>query len=181
MTRVPTTDIAVIPRAVGKPLDPLAAALRIYRFQRHGFHFSKTIPETLGGKLENYGAVFVTSADPNLNQFQRRRQIQETAEKIHRFAVKELGGPPLVGIGETVPRGETLGESFRQAVLAIHLGRQSGHEIVTYDASGEKGRGGPELHRVLSVQAKEFSAGSLPFRSRTRRKSAGTFSMPSCS
>jgi AraC-like DNA-binding protein len=162
ITRVPTTVIAVIPRAVGKPLDPLAAALRIYRFQRHSFHFSKTLPETLGGKLENYGAVFVTSANPDLNQLQRRRQIQETAEKIHNFATKELGGPALVGIGETVPRGETLSESFRQAVLAIHLGRQSGREIVTYDTSGEKGRGGlPELHRVLSVLAREFSAGTL--------------------
>ncbi|HEY5039258.1 MAG TPA: hypothetical protein VIJ93_09330, partial [bacterium] len=88
MTRVPTTVIAVIPRAMGKPLDPLAAALRIYRFQRHSFHFSKTLPETLGGKLENYGAAFVTSADPALNRLQRRKQIQETADKIHRFAVK---------------------------------------------------------------------------------------------
>ncbi len=162
LTRVPTTVITVIPRAVGKPLDPLAAALRIYRFQRQSFQFSKTLRETVGGKLENYGAVFVTSVDPGLNRLQQKKQIQAIAERIYRFAVKELGGPVLVGIGETVPRGEILAESFRQAVLALHLGRQSGREIVTYDASGEKGtRDLTELHRLLSVLAGQFSAASL--------------------
>ncbi len=163
LTRVPTTVITVIPRAVGKPLDPLAAAVRINHFQRHSFQFSKSIPETLGGKLENYGAVFITSADPSLNRFQRRKQIEAIAEKIHRFAVKELGGPALVGIGETVPRGEPLGESFQQAVLALHLGRQSGREIVTYDSAYEKGSEGlPELHRLLSELTVQFSAAALP-------------------
>jgi two-component system response regulator YesN len=162
MTRVPTTVIAAIPRTVGKPLDPLAAALRIYRFQRRSFHFGKTLPETVGGKLENYGAVFITSADPALNRIQRRRKIEETAEKIHQFAVKELGGPVLVGIGETVPPGVTLGESFRQAVLALHLGRESGHEIVTYEKDGERGSGNlTALHRLLSVLTRQFSAASL--------------------
>ena len=162
LTRIPTTVITVIPRAVGKPLDPMAAALRIYRFQKHCFQFSKTIPETFGGKLENYGAVFVTSADPALSRLQRRQKIEETAAKIHRFAVKELGGPALVGIGETVPRGETLGESFRQAVLALHLGRQSGREIVTFDSAREKGsKGLSELHRLLSDLTVQFSTASL--------------------
>ena len=163
ITRVPTTVITVIPRAVGKPLDPLAAAVRIYRFQRRSFEFSKSIPETLGGKLENYGAVFITSTDPGLNRFQRRKQIEAIAEKIHRFAVKELGGPALVGIGETVPRGEPLGESFRQAVLALHLGRQSGREIVTYDSTYEKGSEGLlELHRLLSELMVQFTAAAIP-------------------
>jgi len=162
LTRIPTTVIAVIPRAVGKPMDSLSAALRIYRFQRQSFQFSKTIQATLGGKLENYGAVFVTSADPTLSQIQRRIKIEEMAAKIHRFAVRELGGPALVGIGETVPRGEPLGESFRQAVLALHLGRQSGREIVAYDSAREKTSGGlPELHRLLSDLTAQFSAASL--------------------
>jgi len=162
MTRVPTTVIAAIPRTVGKPLDPLAAAVRIYRFQRKCFLLSKTFPETVGGKLENYGVVFVTSADPALNRIQRRRKIEEIAEKIHQFAVKELGGPALVGIGETVAPGITLGESFRQAVLALHLGRESGREIVTYEKGGEKGSGNlAELHKLLSILTRQFSAASL--------------------
>jgi AraC-like DNA-binding protein len=161
ISRVPTTVIAVIPRSTSVPLDPLAEALRIYRFQRHCFHFSKTLRETLGGKLENYGAVFLTSADPSLSRLQRRKQIQETAEKIHRFAVKELGGPALVGIGETVPRGETLGESFRQAVLALHLGRKTGKPIVFFKPGPSEGEGGVlELERLLLELKEQFETAS---------------------
>ncbi len=150
ITRIPTTVIAVIPRVLNRPPDSLAAALQIYRFQRHSFHFSKTLKETLGGKLENYGVVFITSADPALSWLQRRKQIQVTAEKIHQFAVKELGGPALVGIGETVSRGETLGESYRQAVLALHLGRKSEKSIVFFSPGPpEKGESILELERHL--------------------------------
>lgn len=137
--RIPTTVITVTPLNLqGRKRDVIEEMLRVYRFQRRSFRFGQTLSQTVGGKLENYGAVFVTSADPTLSRPQRRAQVQEIARRIERFAMEELGGPALVGIGETVTPGETLNESYRQAVLALHLGRELGKNMVGYGSVGEK-------------------------------------------
>ncbi len=150
LSRVPTTVITAIPLDVGgRRHDAVEDMLRIYRFQRRSFHFAQTLPQTVGGKLENYGAVFVTSADPSLSRPQRRRKILEAAEQIHHFATKELGGPALVGIGVTVAPGESLNESYRQALLGLHLGRGAGKEVVFFGSvHAEKSVGILEIMRL---------------------------------
>lgn len=161
VTRIPTTVITVIPKAVGKRSDPLEEALRIYRFQRRSFQFAQTLPQTVGGKLENYGAVFVTSADPSLTKAQRAQQIQGIVRRIHHFASRELDGPALVGVGESVPPGEVLESSYRQAVLALHLGSQTGSDIVTQGKVPEMGtKGLLTLNRLLSVMTRQLAEAS---------------------
>ncbi len=151
LNRVPTTVITAIPLGSGGGKhDAIADMLRIYRFQRRSFHFARTLPQTVGGKLENYGAVFVTSADPSQSRPQRRGQIMETAERIHRFTTEELGGAALVGIGETVAPGESLKESYRQALLGLHLGRGAGKKVVFFSSvHAEKSAGILEIMRLL--------------------------------
>src|SRR5665213_2788002 len=151
INRIPTTVITVIPlNTFGKRRDAVEEMIRIYRFQRRSFQFARTISQTVGGKLEHYGAVFVTSADPYKSRPERRRQIMEIADRIHSFAVEELGGPALVGIGETVAPGELLSESYRQAVLALHLGRESGTELVFFNPGrAEKPEGVLEIMGLL--------------------------------
>ena len=151
LSRVPTTVITAIPLgAGGRRHDAVEEMLRIYHFQRRSFQFAQTLPQTVGGKLENYGAVFVTSADPSQSRPQRRRQIMERAEQIHRFAVKELGGPALVGIGVTVAPGESLNESYRQALLGLHLGREAGKKVIFFSSvHAEKSAGVLEIMRLL--------------------------------
>jgi AraC-like DNA-binding protein len=86
----------------------------------------------------------------------------ELAGRIHRFALRELGGPALVGVGESVPRGEPLGESYRHAVLALHLGSQSGKDISSHDSTLELGtKGLLELHRLLSAMGRQLALASL--------------------
>ena len=161
--RVPTTVLTAVPLGPdGKPRNSVGEMFRIYRFQRRAFQFARALPQTVGGKLENYGAVFVTSADPSLNRLQRRRQILETAEKIRRFAAEELGESVLVGVGETVPPGDSLAESYRQAVLALHLrkGIETGLVFFTPGRS-EKNEGLSELTRLLLDLKKRFESGSF--------------------
>ncbi len=161
LTRVPTTVITVIPKARGERPDPLEESLRIHRFQRQSFFFSQTLPETVGGKLENYGAVFVTSADPSLSRAQRTQQLQGIVRRIHHFALRELGGPALVGLGESVPRGEVLENSYRKAVLALHLGSRSGSDIATEVAVPEQGtKGLLELNRLLLAMTRQLGDAS---------------------
>lgn len=163
VSRVPTTVMTVIPQnSLGKKRDPVEEMLRVYRFQRQSFRFAQTLGQTVGGKLENYGAVFVTSADPAQGGLHRRRQIQETAERIQRFAVEALEGPALVGIGETVAPGESLEESYRQAVLALHVGRgEEKQTVFLAPARPEKAEGVLELRRLLLELKERVEKASL--------------------
>ncbi len=151
ISRVPTTVIAVIPRRLpGKPVDPVETAVRIRRFQRRSFQFARSLPETIGGRLENYGAVFVASADPSRSRIQRRDQIADLAEKIRAFASREWGGVVRVGVGETVPPGESLRESYRQAVLDLHLEKSSSRQASkTLSGRSEVKGGMAETNQLL--------------------------------
>ncbi len=162
--RVPTTVLTVMPlRPGGVTQDWTEEMLRIYRLQRRAFRFAQTLPETVAGKLENYGAVFVTSPDPGKPRLQRRQQVETVAVKIREFAEKELHGPAIVGIGEMVPPGEPLAESYRQAVLALHLGRTSDKNIIFYEKStNETGsRSFLELRKTQSELDEAFVSGAV--------------------
>ena len=149
--RLPTTVVAVVPTGSGdKKRDAVEEMLRIYRFQRRAFHFAQSLPETVGGKLENYGALFVTSANPQLPRLAQRRQILETAEKIRRFASRELESSVRIGIGESVTPGETLWEPFRQAVWALHLHKSHGKEPAFFQTERvPPTQGAAEITRLL--------------------------------
>ncbi len=93
ISRIPTTVITAIPLGVGgRRHDAVEDMLRIYRFQRRSFHFAQTLPQTVGGKLENYGAVFVTSADPSQSRPQRRRKILKPRNKYIILRRRNWGG-----------------------------------------------------------------------------------------
>ncbi len=133
ISRIPTTVFALMPqRPAGRATDWTEDVLQIYRLQRQAFRFAQTLPQTVGGRLENYGAVFVTSADPDQPSLKRRRHIEAVIQRVKRFAENELGGPVRIGVGETVAPGELLAESYRQAVLALHLGRGSREDVLVF-------------------------------------------------
>jgi len=162
--RVSTTVLAVIPRRSGGPvLNWAEEALRVYRFQRRSFRFAQTLPETVGGRLDDYGAVFVTSADPKLPRLAQRKWIEGIAQKIRDFAVKELGGPVVVGVGETVAPGEFLNTSYRQAVLALHLWSGSDKDIVVFDGGRKEisPRGFGELRHLMDELNGAFATASF--------------------
>jgi AraC-like DNA-binding protein len=163
ISRVPTTVLAVIPiRREAKRRNPVEEMIRVYRFQRRSFRFAQTLPQTVGGRLENYGAVFVTSADPSQGRTQQRNQILETAWKIRNFAMQELEGAVRVGIGETVAPGEALHDSYRQAVLTLHLRRTEGREpVFAVTGHREKAGGAVELTGFLLDLKKMFEQSSF--------------------
>ena len=102
------------------------------------------------------------SPDPAKSRSQRRHEVVEAADRIHQFAVETLGGPALVGIGETVAPGESLNESYRQAVLALHLGRQSGKKLVFFSPTrDEKAEGLLKLRGLLLGLRRQFETASF--------------------
>lgn len=164
LTRVPTTVLTVVPQRSNRPsLDWAAEMLRVYRFQRRSFFFAQTLPETVGGKLDDYGAAFVTSADPKLPRLAQRKWIEDIARRIRDFAAKELGGPVLVGVGGTVPPGDPLNASFRQAVLALHPWRDSKTEVIFFDGDKKEKKPGGflELRQTLEDLNEAFATASF--------------------
>jgi AraC-like DNA-binding protein len=164
LTRVPTTVVAVIPRRIGPTsLNWAEETLKVYRFQRRSFLFGRTLSETVGGKLDDYGSVFVTSADPRLPALARKRVIEEAVRKIREFAIQELGGPILVGVGKTVLPGESLGDSYREAVLSLHLWKGEGKDVIFYEGGGtEKApEGFAELQAVLDELDEAFATAAF--------------------
>jgi AraC-like DNA-binding protein len=152
LTRIPTTVLAVAPApSPARRLDPVEDRVRIRRLQRESFQFARTLPQTVGGALEDYGAAFITSPDPSKGRLQRGRQVAETAERIRRFAAKAWGGEVQVGVGGSVLPGEGLAPSLREAVLALHLGKQTGRPVVHFRPErSQGGEGGAELGALLS-------------------------------
>jgi AraC-like DNA-binding protein len=133
LSRIPTTVFTLMPqRPSGGASDWTEDVLQIYRLQRRAFRFAQTLPQTVGGRLENYGAVFATSADPDQPGLKRRRHIESIIQQVKQFAENQLGGPVWIGVGQTVTPGDSLAESYRQAVLALHLGRGSREAVLVF-------------------------------------------------
>jgi hypothetical protein len=104
LTRVPTTVLAVIPQRRPKD-DWTEEMVRIYRFQRQAFRFARSVPQTVGGNLEDYGAVFVTSADPKGSRLAQKEEVRAIARRLQALASEALGEDARVGVGETVAPG----------------------------------------------------------------------------
>jgi AraC-like DNA-binding protein len=121
INRIPTIVIAVRPvessRASGDEIQSLFDASLM---QRESFLFAKTLPETVAGNLENYGMIFLTSADPGKNETQAKLEIKDRAGDIADYFEKRFHLRARMGIGRAVPVGDGLGESFHQAVSALH-------------------------------------------------------------
>ena len=165
ISQTPTTVITVIPQRPGNPqLDWTAEMIRIYRFQRKSFRFGQSLPQTVSGKLDDYGAVFVTSAEPRLPRLAQKRFIESIVRRIHDFSRKELGVPVLVGLGETVSPGDPLNDSYRQAVMALHLRRDSEKNIIYFGEKGkQKTNGGfGELRQILEELDRSFGTSTFP-------------------
>jgi len=165
LERIPTTVMVVVPRApVGTDSHWAAEMLRTYRFQRRCFSFARTLSQTVGGKLDDYGAAFVTSADRSLGRLAQRRQIDATSRKIREFAEKELGLPVLMGVGKTVKPGESLNDSYRQAVLALHMRRDPGKSILYFNEREKEDltEGYSQQRRALDALNEAFASGPLP-------------------
>jgi AraC-like DNA-binding protein len=75
----------------------------------------------VAGKLEDYGAIFVTSASPSKSKVQARLEIHDRMESIRRRLEKRTGMRLWAGVGATLPPGDQLLESRRQAVSALSL------------------------------------------------------------
>ena len=163
ITRYPTTVLAVTqPAPVLERWSTLKSMAGAARLQWEALKVAREFPETVAGKLEDYGALFVTSASPAKSKVQAKLEIRDRMEAIRRRLEKQTGLKLVAGAGSTLAPGVKLVESRLQAVLAMNLAASMGRSMVFYDEDAEKiqqgkGRG---LRPALTWLKKAYRSGS---------------------
>jgi AraC-like DNA-binding protein len=155
ITRYPTTVLAVTYQTPEpERWSALKSMVSASRLQWEALSVAREFPETVAGKLEDYGALFVTSASPSKSRVQAKLEIRDRMEAIRKRLEKKTGLKVLAGIGSTLDPGNKLAESRQQAVLAMNLCASTGRTIIFYEDYAEKvphwqGRGlRPALERL---------------------------------
>jgi len=131
--RIPTTVLAIMlldPQR--KTDDPARALVQGAHLHRECFHYAKNLPETVGGRINDYSAVLITSASPGKNRLQAKLEIQDRAQKIIGHLREKFGMPVYIGIGQTAPVGQPLFQSFQEAMTALQFGVHLNQNIVFY-------------------------------------------------
>lgn len=171
LTRYPTTVLAVAPHAPApERRSTLRSMVGAARLQWEALRVAREFPETVAGKLEDYGALFVTSASPSKSRVQAKLEIRERMEAIRRRLERRTGLKLLAGVGATLAPGMKLVESRLQAVLALGHGASTGRGMVFYEDDSEKiqrgrGRG---LRSALTWLRKAYGRGSSQDREAAR-------------
>jgi len=101
--RWPTTVLALT-QPVPDPerwsaLRSMAGAAQL---QWEALRMAREFPETVAGSLEDYGALFVTSASPAKSKVQAKLEIRDRFEAIRRRLEKRTGLKLVAGVGSGV-------------------------------------------------------------------------------
>lgn len=161
--RWPTTVLALT-QPVPDPerwsaLRSMAGAAQL---QWEALRVAREFPETVAGSLEDYGALFVTSASPAKSKVQAKLEIRDRFEAIRRRLEKRTGLKLVAGVGSTMAPGVKLAESRLQAVLAMNLAASTGRPMVFHEDEAdriEQGRG-RGLRPAIAWLRKVYRGGS---------------------
>jgi AraC-like DNA-binding protein len=171
ITRYPTTVLSITqPAPAMGRWSTLGSMVGAARLQWESLRVAREFPETVAGRLEDYGALFVTSASPLKSKVQAKLEIRDRMESIRRRLEKRTGLKLVAGIGSTLAPGVKLAESRLQAVLAMNLAASMGRPAIFYEDDTEKilQGGGRGLRPALSWLRKAYRNGSLKDREAAR-------------
>jgi AraC-like DNA-binding protein len=119
---VPNTILAVrIDNRGLKYQDDLDLILRDYRFQTELFKFSRTLTNSMGSPLEDYGMLFFTSTGPGPGKASGKLEILDKINLISKFTNHPFKWKLLTGVGRRQQPGEGLFQIYREAVAALEF------------------------------------------------------------
>ncbi|NLN62911.1 MAG: helix-turn-helix transcriptional regulator [Myxococcales bacterium] len=147
---LPTTVMAIMPVDIrDEPIDPVDALVRNAQIQRACITFAREMPESAATTLQDYGIAIITSTRKGKNSARARLELRERAQKFRNFIYEKFGVRTVVGIGHSLAPGAPLNESYREAVMALHMCVQLEKDVLFYDEHGieEKFRYG-QLHKA---------------------------------
>jgi AraC-like DNA-binding protein len=137
ISRLPTTVMALMPiDSRADALDPVQTRVRNARIQRECIAFTRDLPDTAATRLQDYGVAIITLSKRGKSSARARLELRERAQKIAAFVTQEFSIRSLVGIGRTMPKGAPLYESYRDAVIALHMCVQLDRSVLFFDEHG---------------------------------------------
>jgi len=133
LKRHPNTVLAVTVGREGEDAtNEVKAMLEAARMQWDCFQFVHELSETVSGQMDDQGAFFLTSPDPQKSASQARLQIRDMAISIEEFLRKKFKTSVYVGVSRLDHAAEELPEAFRESILALHLGLHHQKNLVFY-------------------------------------------------
>jgi AraC-like DNA-binding protein len=130
ISRAPEVALAAMP---WDPLHPENAAAQSRRLQLACARLARQLPETVADRMENWGALFLTSLKPGLGPTQARLELAERARKLVELAGREVGAAVLVGVGERVESPARMESSARAASRALQWCVYLGKPVVFFE------------------------------------------------
>lgn len=123
LSRHPNTVLAVmLGREGAAGTNEIRSMVQAAQMQWSCFRFVNQLPETVCGQMDQQGTFFLTSPDPKRSAAQARLQIRDMAIAVEAHLRKQFKSQVFIGVSRLDHAAEELPESFREAVLALHLG-----------------------------------------------------------
>lgn len=131
--RLPTTVMCLMPLdGPDEERDTVQLMVRNFQLQRELIRATFDMPQTAANQLGDYGVFFVTSADPRKSPAAARAELRDRARQLQDLARRQ-GVRAVVGIGPSAPPGESLANSYQEAVHALHLCVQLERDVLFFD------------------------------------------------
>ena len=134
ISRLPTTVMSLMPLdSRTEELDPMQTLVRNAQIQRACLAKVRTMPETAGCRLQDYGISVITSARPKSGAAPARLELRERARELCDFVSQEFGVQSVVGIGGSMAPGSGLHPSHRESIRALHMCVQLKKDVLAHD------------------------------------------------
>jgi AraC-like DNA-binding protein len=148
--RIPNTVLAVaLEEPQGGATDPIRSLLAGRDLHFECFRLSQKIPQAAGGRFQDSTAAFLTAPKNGATPAQTRLELRDLARRIQEHLSKRFLCQVRIGVGRTVPTGESLRPSAQEALAALQLALHFRQPLVFYGDPGVRS----EAFSFAQVQA----------------------------
>jgi len=135
----------------------LEVAPRLRALQHAAVRYCRDLDSCLGAPLEDEGVILALSLDGTTRGARRRQRFVALVRELMRRLARDPGLPTIAGIGLEVVPGAGLGESYRQATVALGLARARAESLCVFSENPSKEPARHALFRDFEAQVAEFS------------------------
>lgn len=163
--RLPTTALALMPVLPPEiASNPVAALVEVHRVRRACLELVRELPFAAADGLGEHGVFFLASPTPGRRPARQKSEIDALVDRIVGHVRSAVGWSSVVGVGRTLPPGEALQQTFREAVVALHLAVQLRRERLHFgvDDSVVDVATSRRVHEAARGLASAFRRGESP-------------------
>lgn len=148
--RIPNTVLAVaLEEAPGGGSDPIRSLLTGRDLHQECFRLAQKIPQVAGGRFQDSTAAFLTAPRKGATPAQARLELRDLSRRVQEHLSRRFLCQVRIGVGRTVPTGESLRPSAQEALAALQVALHFRQPLVFYGDPGVRS----EAFSFAQVQA----------------------------